>query len=150
RVVLVDDTEVRAVMTASWLRQMGWRDVFVLAEKGYETGVPTSPILGTPPPLELRIDAGELARLHARNETTIFDLSLSREYRKAHIPGSWFAIRSRLAQALAKIPPRGTLVLTSEDGMVAALAAPEAVPLVSAPVRWLDGGNGAWQAAGHE
>src|SRR5215467_10395880 len=68
-------------MTASWLRQMGWRDVFVLAEKGYETGVPTSPILGTPPPLELRIDAGELARLHARNETTIFDLSLSREYR---------------------------------------------------------------------
>ena len=29
--VLVDDAEVRALMTASWLRQMGWRDVFVLA-----------------------------------------------------------------------------------------------------------------------
>ena len=27
RVVLVDDAEVRAVMTASWLRQMGWKDV---------------------------------------------------------------------------------------------------------------------------
>ena len=33
RIVLVDDAEVRAVMTASWLRQMGWRDVFVLGEE---------------------------------------------------------------------------------------------------------------------
>ena len=31
RIVLIDDHEVRALMTASWLRQMGWRDVFVLA-----------------------------------------------------------------------------------------------------------------------
>jgi rhodanese-related sulfurtransferase len=149
RIVLVDDAEVRAVMTASWLRQMGWRDVFVLAAKGYETAAVTSPILGPPPPLELRIDTDELAHLHARDEATIIDLSLSGAYRKAHIPGSWFAIRSRLAGALEKIPQRGTLVLTSEDGMVAALAAPEAISLVSAPVRWLAGGNGAWQAAGH-
>src|SRR5262249_42417129 len=34
RLVLVDDAEVRAVMTASWLRQMGWKDVYVLAEAG--------------------------------------------------------------------------------------------------------------------
>ena len=38
RIVLVDDKAVRAVMTASWLRQMGWKDVFVLAEPGTETG----------------------------------------------------------------------------------------------------------------
>ena len=30
RVVLVDDDGVRATMTASWLKQMGWRDVAVL------------------------------------------------------------------------------------------------------------------------
>jgi rhodanese-related sulfurtransferase len=30
RVVLVDDTEVRATVTASWLHQMGWTDVHVL------------------------------------------------------------------------------------------------------------------------
>ena len=40
RIVLVDDAEVRAVMTASWLRQMGWGDVFVLVEAGGETGWP--------------------------------------------------------------------------------------------------------------
>ena len=42
RIVLVDDREVRAVMTASWLKQMGWRDVFVLAASGDETARPRS------------------------------------------------------------------------------------------------------------
>ena len=50
------------------------------------------------------------------------DLSLSRRYRKGHIPDAWFAIRTRLAQALAKIPVNGDLVLTSEDGVLAGLA----------------------------
>ena len=45
RIVLVDDAEVRAAMTASWLRQMGWRDVFILTEKGSETGWPATPAL---------------------------------------------------------------------------------------------------------
>ena len=35
RIVLSDDNEVRAVMTASWLKQMGWKDVAVLPEAGY-------------------------------------------------------------------------------------------------------------------
>ena len=149
RIVLVDDAEVRAVMTASWLRQMGWQDVFVLAEKGDETGWPAAPMLGPSPPLELSIDCAGLAGLIARNEATVVDLSLSREYCEAHIPGSHFAIRSRLAQALAKIPLRGTLVLTSEDGALAGLAAPEAQALVDRPVLYLAGGSAAWRAAGH-
>jgi rhodanese-related sulfurtransferase len=149
RIVLIDDAEVRAVMTASWLRQMGWQDVFVLAQAGSETVWPRAHILGPPPPMELHIDCAGLADLNARDAATIIDLSLSREYRKAHIAGAWFAIRSRLAPALKKIPLRGTVVLTSEDGVVAALAAPEALSLLDIPVRWLDGGNAAWQAAGH-
>ena len=43
RIVLIDDKEVRAVMTASWLRRMGWKDVFVLVEAGSETGWPENP-----------------------------------------------------------------------------------------------------------
>ena len=50
RIVLVDDAEVRAVMTASWLKQMGWKDVFVLAETGAETGMPAAPTIGADPP----------------------------------------------------------------------------------------------------
>lgn len=39
RIVLVDDTEVRARVTASWLQQMGWPDVYVL-QGGMGTVVP--------------------------------------------------------------------------------------------------------------
>jgi rhodanese-related sulfurtransferase len=149
RIVLVDDAEVRALMTASWLRRMGFADVFVLAEAGTETGRPASRILGDAPPAELRTDCTALAELIAGDQATLVDLSLSRDYRKAHIPGAWFAIRARLARALADIPMRAALVLTSEDGVLAGLAAPEAAALAGVPVRFLEGGNAAWQAAGH-
>jgi rhodanese-related sulfurtransferase len=148
RIVLVDPAEVRAVMTASWLRQMGWRDVYVLAEAGREAPPPAQ-ILGDPPPAELRIDCAGLAALLGRNEATVVDLSPSRDYLRAHIPGAWFAIRSRLERALAKIPLEGTLVLTCEDGVLAGRAAAQARALVDRPVRALEGGNAAWLAAGH-
>ena len=145
RIVLIDDAEVRAVMTASWLRQMGWQDVFVLAETGAETGWPATPILGSAR-LERGIDADELRGLVSQDHATVVDLSLSPNYRKGHIPGAWFAIRARLAQALTKIPVNGGLVLTSEDGVLASLAASEP----SVPARYLRGGNAAWRAAGYE
>jgi rhodanese-related sulfurtransferase len=144
RIVLVDDAEVRAAMTASWLRQMGWRDVFVLVESGSEREAPASPVLGPIPPADRGIDAEELSDLVADNHVTVVDLSLSSTYRRGHIPGAWFAIRSRLAQVLAKIPMNGELVFTSEDGVLAGLAAAEN----RRPARYLRGGNLAWQAAG--
>ena len=54
RIVLIDDREVRAVMTASWLKQMGWRDVFVLAASGNEKGRPPAPVLGPAPAARTR------------------------------------------------------------------------------------------------
>ena len=148
RIVLSDDNEVRAVMTASWLRQMGWQDVAVLPEAGQkseqETGTPSDLVLGTAP-----ADASvEFSDVLAIDDVTVIDLSRSPDYRKGHIPGAWFAIRSRLAQALAKISQHGTLVLTSEDGVLAGLAAAETQTLTAIPVRWLKGGNAAWAAAG--
>src|SRR5439155_1750953 len=83
RVVLVDEAAVRALMTASWLRQMGFADVFVLAEAGAETGWPATPVLGDAPPAQLRIDCAALAAMLAREEATVVDLSLSRDYRNA-------------------------------------------------------------------
>src|SRR5207247_8754033 len=95
------------------------------------------------------IDCAGLAELMARNEATIVDLSISREYLRAHIPGAWFALRSRLKRALAKMPLRGTLVLTSEDGVLAGRAVPDARALPDHPLRPLDGGNTAWVTCGH-
>ena len=150
RIVLVDDAEVRAMMTASWLRQMGHSDVFVLAEAGTETGWPRSPILEADMHSGAAIGPESLRITLAQNAATIVDLSLSRNYLKDHIPGSWFAIRTRLDSALQRIPPRGILVLTSEDGIVAELAVAEAQAISGIPVRFLAGGNAAWKAAGYE
>jgi rhodanese-related sulfurtransferase len=149
RIVLLDDKEVRALMTASWLRQMGFRDVFVLAQAGAERGQPVEPVPGLDRRPQLAIDATGLVDLLARDAATVIDLSLSRAYRRGHIAGAWFAIRARFKQALAVIPARECFVLTSEDGRLADLAAPELAALTERPVRYLKGGNTAWQAAGH-
>jgi rhodanese-related sulfurtransferase len=149
RIVLSDDAEVRAAMSASWLRQMGFADVYVLAEAGGETGWPTTALLDTEKHPQAAIDCAALGKLLSANAATIVDLSLSRHYLARHIPGAWFAIRTRLAAAFKKIPLQGTLVLTSEDGVLARLGVAEAASLSDRPVRFLDGGNAAWLAGGH-
>jgi rhodanese-related sulfurtransferase len=144
RIVLSDDNEVRAVMTASWLKQMGWNDVAVLPEAGSETDTPASPLIATPT-ADAAIDASKVLEI---DDVTVIDLSRSPDYRKGHIPGAWFAIRSRLAQAFLKIALNSTVVLTSEDGVLAGLAVEEAAALTKKPVHWLKGGNAAWVAMG--
>ena len=89
RIVLIDDAEVRAAMTASWLRQMGWDDVFVLAEAGTETGWPAAPMLARSRRRRsdcAAIDCAALTRLLVRNEATVVDLSLSRDYLSSTSP----------------------------------------------------------------
>jgi rhodanese-related sulfurtransferase len=149
RIVLIDNAEVRAAMTGSWLRQMGWKDVFILAESGSEKGPPKTAILDGETQSGSAIDCAALDALLSRNAITVVDLAPSRDYLAGHIPGAWFGIRTRLSRALAKIPLGDTLVLTSEDGTLARLAASEAEALVDIPVRVLAGGNAAWRAAGH-
>jgi rhodanese-related sulfurtransferase len=148
RIVLVDEHGVRAIMTASWLKQMGWREVFVLTETGRETGWPAPAVLGSVPPVELTVDVAGLAALLKDGKATVIDLSLSPTYRKGHIPGAWFAIRSRLKEALVNIFVQGEIVLTSEDGVLAGLALGDIGELTDAPVACLHGGNAAWARAG--
>jgi rhodanese-related sulfurtransferase len=147
RIVLVDDKQVRAVMTASWLKQMGWCEVYVLVASGSETGFPDNPVLGTPTE-RAAIGCADLSDLVARNEVTVIDLSLSRDYLNAHIPGAWYANRARLEQFIQREPLRRNVVLTSEDGILAGLAVEEARAWTPLPIHYLSGGNAAWRAAG--
>jgi hypothetical protein len=55
-------------------------------------------------------------------------------------------VRSRLREAFEKIPAFKRLVLTSEDGTLAHLAAPEAAEQwPQADIAVLEGGNAAWK-----
>jgi rhodanese-related sulfurtransferase len=144
RIVVSDDKEVRALMTASWLKQMGWQDVFVLPDAGNETGEPPARALSVP-----AVDRAVTPSAALENDdVAVIDLSTSPHYRRGHIPGAWFAIRARLDRALPKIAPTGEVILTSEDGVLASLAVAEAQALTECPVYWLKGGNAAWAAAG--
>jgi 3-mercaptopyruvate sulfurtransferase SseA len=120
-----------------------------LAESGSEKGPPKPAILDGETQSRSAIDCAALKTLLSRNVATVADLAPSRDYLAGHIPGAWFAIRTRLSRALPKIPLGETLVLTSEDGALASLAVAEAMALVDIPVRVLAGGNAAWRAAGY-
>ena len=150
RVVLVDPERVRSVMTASWLNQMGWNEVYVL-EPGGEIGFPDC-ALATGPRLpkfaHFESWPSVTPRDLAASEATVIDLSTSLKFRARHVPGAWWAVRSRLADARATLPEAKSIVLTSEDGTLACLAAPEAAALwPQAEVNVLEGGNAAWFAA---
>src|SRR5258708_5988202 len=79
RIVLIDDDGVRAVMTGSWLAQMGWPEIHVLqgglAGRGLVQGVP-KPVI---PELEhaagATISPAELKVLVDRGEATVVGLA---------------------------------------------------------------------------
>jgi rhodanese-related sulfurtransferase len=152
RVVLIDDDGVRAVMTASWLAQMGGCEVYVRAgglagqplvrgPEAREIPALASARVATIAPLALkeRLDQGAAA---------IVDLAPSLVYERGHIPGAWFAVRARLPGSLARVPRRPLLVLTSPDAIVARLAAAELSDTGFAEIRVLEGGTEAWRQAG--
>ncbi len=151
RLVLIDADGVRASMSASWLIQMGWDEVFVLkdAESSFVEPAPQqTPVIPDEVKAHL-IAVNEAARLLDNGEAVVVDLATSIQYRDdGHIPGSWFAIRSQLAENLTRVPETPTLILTSPDGAFAALVYEEALA-AGRIVRVLEGGTRAWAAAGH-
>jgi rhodanese-related sulfurtransferase len=144
RLVLFDNDGVRARMTASWLVQMGW-DASVVAEGALaatETGQPEP--VAIPAPDVALLDPDGLAALG--DTAVIVDLGPSPIYRRGHIAGAWFVAGTALAD-LAELPP-GPIVLTSQDGRLAAAHAPDVAAATARPVYWLSGGNAAWRASG--
>jgi rhodanese-related sulfurtransferase len=152
RVVLVDDNGVRATMTASWLKQMSWNDVSVLvadASAGdWEIGPRMPRVLGLAGAAVRSIEPAALQARLAAGDAAVIDLETSRRYAQGHIPGAWFALRSRLAEDLGKLPKPRTFVLTSPDGALARLAAAELASSANTEFMVLAGGTEAWKAAG--
>jgi len=150
RIVLVDRDGVQAVMTAHWLKQMGWRDVFVLKD-GLDTLLTTAKTNAGPLGLEaLAVPAIKVQDLHARVEAKsveVIDVDSSLKYRKSRIPDSWYALRSRLHDCLGRFAPGAHLVFTSSNGMLARYAAADAKAM-GFEAAYLEGGTASWKHAG--
>ena len=127
RVVLGDDDGVRARMTASWLVQLGYLQVFVLAHDdpsvAFETG-PESPVIFRTPGRTQWIEADQLAQALEAGRAQVIDVDSSLAFRRTHIAGARFVAASALEDWLDRIDdPSRQLVLTSSDGVLAGLLA---------------------------
>ena len=120
RIVLVDDDGVRATMTASWLRQLGWDQAVVLGGLPFEGDDPgPARVAAAAAELGAALDTGptarpDLARVHTptvrppelarwlaeeADGLVVIDVGTSVKYRnRGHIPGAWWAVRSRMAR----------------------------------------------------
>lgn len=156
RVVLADDGDLsRAHITASWLVQLGVSDVYVLetglGDGALENGDHRPHILG----LQAAILDGEAAVTPvALNEkltaggVTVIDIGLAAAYRSGHVPNAYLGRRTELSAHLASVAGGNEIVLTSEDGTLARLAAFELRDVGSGSIRWLAGGTSGWKNAG--
>tara|TARA_R110001599_G_scaffold24455_20_gene88286 strand:- start:5540 stop:7132 length:1593 start_codon:yes stop_codon:yes gene_type:complete len=148
RVVLVDPEFVRAEMSASWLRQLGWEEVYVL-DSGFdgqtlEEGARTPVLLGDLPAVDLvspveakrNVDAG----------ACFVDLTRSLDHRDNHPEGAQWGKRETLESDLKAIAC-SEAVLTAADHRLAVMAAGD---LAESGIRCtvIDGGSRAWEMAG--
>jgi rhodanese-related sulfurtransferase len=147
RLVLIDDTGTRAIMTAHWLVQMGW-DVRVL--EGLEgVALETGQAAAAAPALPAipEIEPEEAARWRAEGSAAI-SLDPSGAYRLAHPQGAVWAIRARLGRLSAAMLAAPRIVLFADDATTARLAAIDLAELTSAQVALVRGGTSAWQRGG--
>jgi rhodanese-related sulfurtransferase len=158
RVVLVDDEEVRAPMTAQWLRQLA-HEAYVLeggtaaarriVEARARAGLQGSALaqgadahVPTPAPTSPR----ELAQRLRDGSVRLIDLRPSMTYRREHIAGAVWSIRPRIGAAV--LDPAAPVALVADEPGVAALAALDLAEADVREVQLLEGGHEAARAAG--
>lgn len=149
RIVLFDPGLVRAVATAAYLREMGRREVFVLGGDGTSTGEEPAPSGAIEHRgRDNREVSQEQAQALLRAGARVVDLGDSRRYRRMHLPGAAFAVRSLLHRYANRLAGTQSLLLTCNDGRLSALAAAEFEQRLRRPVYALAGGVEAWSRAG--
>jgi rhodanese-related sulfurtransferase len=147
RIVLVDAEEVRAPMTAQWLRQLG-HEAYVLAG-GLAAAAPLAGLrkaVAPHLPEPAAVAPAELAERMRDGSVRILDLRPSMSYRKAHIAGAVWSIRPRIAAAIGD--PTEAVVLVADQPDVAALAGMDLAEAGVREVRLVAGDLDAARAAG--
>jgi rhodanese-related sulfurtransferase len=147
RLVLVDDTGTRAIMTAHWLVQMGW-DVQVLQGlKGAALEIGDAEAASLTLPAIQEITPEEAARQLAEGAAGI-SLDPSGAYRAAHPPGAVWVNRSRLDRLPAAVLGAQQIILFADDETAARLAAVDLGELTTARLAPVRGGTSAWCRTG--
>lgn len=148
RIVICDDNEVRAVMAAHWLTQMG-RDAHVLADGVGAAATETGAVAdGLDPAIAPELAEVAVEALRADTASMVIDMRASQAYREGHVPGAAWALRAQLTGVADAFKDR-PVVLVADDNDAARLAALDITEFGGGPVSVLGGGMDAWAAAGH-
>lgn len=156
RVVLVDDTGVRARMAAGWLRLMGGWETYVLeggltaeAATGRGPWAPDSPEAAAAAPPAITAAALSAALVADPAGVRVVQLSRSIDFRDAHVPGALWGVRTRLAGLGPRLAGARMVAVAAAEEPLGRLAVPEVQALApGAEVRALEGGFAAWTRAG--
>ncbi|PPA77182.1 sulfurtransferase [Achromobacter spanius] len=142
RIVVFDAEGVRAPVTASWLRQMGW-DACVLKEGTSAVLDPVEPRADTPA-VSMLSDEALAAAL--RTGAQAIDIRPGMRYRVGHIAGARWSIRPRLDRL--DLHAGQPVILLAEDAALAAWAAKDLRALGIADIKVNIGTPTSWSAAG--
>lgn len=149
RLVIVDDDGVRASVAAHWLKQMGWDVGVLMAPPGtgsFEAG-PSPEVTAADLPRIAGIDPAA-ARGWLADGGAIVSTDSSAAFRAGHPEGAHWANRARLDCLPAEVRNAAHILVVGTDTATAALVAHDLREGSSADVRLLNGGTGAWRAAG--
>jgi len=173
-VVFACDGHVRSTITASWYRQMGFPNVYVVdggttawaasgqtlakteahgGPRGYDEGIGGARPAGHDAAQSI-VEMVKAAALDERRESasppTVIFVDTSREFTNGHVPGARWVPRGWLELWIGDIVPSKTtaVTVTGVDDLGAALAAATLKELGYQSLSVLAGGMAAWQKAG--
>jgi rhodanese-related sulfurtransferase len=161
-IVFCCDGTVRASVTASWYRQMGFPNVYAVAGGTAAWTAAGRPLAtGADEPVEAlvaeatararRVSPAELAaRLGSARPPALLYVDPSDRFAAGHVPGSHWLARGWLELRVAELAPDRTapIVVSDEHGDDAALAAATLGEMGYADVAVLAGGTEAWRGEG--
>jgi rhodanese-related sulfurtransferase len=160
-VVFACDGMVRASMTASWFRQMGFPNVYLVRSGtgawvagggALEQGVPDTRDVDDEPLGSVEsVSVSQLSEmLGSTGGHTVISIGTSREFSAGHVPGARWVSRSWLEIQIGEVVAAldQPITVTSNDETQSRLAAATLVDMGYGQVSVLEGGFGGWTAAG--
>lgn len=140
RLVLCDDTGLRAATTAMWLKHMGY-DVSVLAADSSRLGSTAAPA-----PRFAESLSAEAALRHQATGAMILDASRGMHYRRGHIRGARWVTRARLDHL--DIPKTRHIIVTAPDRVLVSGVVDDLRTMGVRQLDWFCGTPESWAAAG--
>ena len=156
-VVFACDGKARATCTASWYRQMGFPEVYVVdggTTAWRDGGLPLEPGGEDDTPAGLAAAQSKVRlvtpwALHTDPPPVVVFVDTSQDFARAHVPGARWVPRGWLELRIASVAPSlyAPIAVTCNDGRQATLAGATLAHLGYRAVTVLEGGMAAWQQA---